>query len=418
MILLEISKPNYDAAIFEVLPTLFLESFKIELPEPYSEQKIKDKKILKLFTEETDISIIVIIDAMGTNQISGFLYNRWITLGKPTLSSVVPTATGNAIPSIYIGLPPELHGLVGQKFYLPEIGNYINTLNGTVIAEGVKASLHEAGVNIRSFLWHQPIIFLPELDNFVFGDVLSTSLYGGLRDFYGERLQFLGYKTGYDAINILVEATKQLAMKNKKGILFAYFHQLDSIGHLYGYNSTLFEQEAKLLNDYFRLLVERIEKLTTDIKKKINIIALSDHGQVILNDVIELSQDKIELLSSLGLKNVLSSGRFKYVYAEKDAAIEALIDLLEDYAIVMPINDAIKSGFWPLLDEYEEQFLNRAGSYVILPRKDIDLKAERTKKDDFFEDIGWEKRKLRGSHGGLTRDELEVPFIIFRFPND
>ena len=83
----------------------------------------------------------------------------------------------------------------------------------------------------------------------------------------------------------------------------------------------------------------------------------------------------------------------------------------------MRIEEGIKNGFWPALnDEVREKFYERAGDFIVIPKRGIDFYLKKEKEEPIIDDVGNEYRRNRASHGGLTQEEMITPFIISHFP--
>jgi hypothetical protein len=65
----------------------------------------------------------------------------------------------------------------------------------------------------------------------------------------------------------------------------------------------------------------------------------------------------------------------------------------------------IKKGLFGI-GEPSDKFLQRAGNLLLLPHKNQSL---------WYEYIKGEKLEYKGNHGGLSEDEMLIPFAISRF---
>lgn len=76
---------------------------------------------------------------------------------------------------------------------------------------------------------------------------------------------------------------------------------------------------------------------------------------------------------------------------------------LDGRALVMPTGELIEQGFFGPQDRpATEQFLTRVGNVVILP-----LAGESV----YWYERGKFEQNFYGHHGGLTRDEMEIPLL-------
>ena len=73
--------------------------------------------------------IVCIVDSLGVQNFQGTKLAKFIeNLDGITLSSIFPSITSAAIPSINFGLPPTAHGILGHVIYFKEYGALIDTL--------------------------------------------------------------------------------------------------------------------------------------------------------------------------------------------------------------------------------------------------------------------------------------------------
>jgi hypothetical protein len=85
-----------------------------------------------------------------------------------------------------------------------------------------------------------------------------------------------------------------------------------------------------------------------------------------------------------------------------DLVQSALSEALEQKALVLKIDEAIKMGLFGI-NKPGRRFLDRAGDLLILPRKKNLIWYEHTKGKLF---------DLLGVHGGLTKSEVLIPFAV------
>lgn len=411
--------PDYSIGLFRLLPSIIENSLKMNLDTPYSDWVLRDRKYAKKL-DESDYAVILLIDALAVYQLHGKIRELWQESGSLKLNSVIPTSTGNAIASFYIGLPPEFHGVIATKFYLPEIGNFIDALTGKVPGVGFRDALSAVGIRLSSFLWNPPVYHNIPQDKMVLVDLYPKHLEGGLRHFYEENTLGVPYATLSDMIYSIPEIIKQLHARNRKGIIVSYSADIDSVGHMYG-NTRPLELIIRIHNLIVEELIELLRSTAKELGVKIKLVITSDHGQIDIKKNIKIPEEKLNELQDKGII-IQQSGRFAFVYVDKeekiDDARESLVNILGEDADVLTLNEAIRARLWPALtDEKHEAFTARAGQLVILPKKHIDISKERKReKEELLQDVGYYAREFRGSHGGATREEIETPLIILDIP--
>ncbi len=411
--------PDYDRGLFRVVPTILSESLGLDVGEPYSKWVFRERNIKKLFQDDVDVSVVLIIDSLCLVALEGTLRRLWEETGGVILSSVVPSTTGNAVALIYIGLPPEESGLIAMRFYVPEIGNYIDALYGKVSGVGTRDSLASVGVKLSHLLWNRSILSSIERSDVLFVDLLPSNIHGGLERFYEENLLSIHFAGGFDCVYEIRDVVREMIKRGYRGIVFAYFAELDNASHKYSYISKEWRGQLDYINMIIDRLLRELEEIRRETGKKIQLNVMADHGhEIIEHDIVVQEEEWLDFAKRHGIAAYMPSGRFGFVYLDNRGDVEDFdVEKLEKFfgrkVDVITIMDAIKMGFWPALrEENLDRFLERAGDLVVLPHEKTDIHIERGDKVEIpLENVGNEYRKLRANHGGLTEREMLVPFI-------
>lgn len=398
------TRPNYDRAVFRLLPTILQRNFLIDLDEPHNNFIFRDKELGSRF-DESDITIIMIYDALSIDHLEGKMLDFWKHNGGIYLSSIVPTLTGPAILSINAGLPPELTGFMNTKVYVPEIGNFIDVLRGHVVGSSI--TLEDAGVKLRALLWEKPVVdYIP--DDYIIFDLLPWKIAGskGLRAFYGYRSYNIGFENEVDALHIIKCLLKKLEKKKNKSLIIAYFSGIDTIAHNHGINTDAW---LDILNTYY-WLTENVIDAINQIKRRISIYFVSDHGLESINSYVEVSKDRLEgFLDENEIKLFSKSGRFAMIYG-KDIDVQSVENFFNNTVNIIETTKLIRD-FWPLAEE--EKFMERAGDYTVLFDRGVDIvkiDVESLSEKPLITDFLVEMRKLKANHGAPTENELKAFF--------
>ena len=220
--------------------------------------------------------------------------------------------------------------------------------------------------------------------------------------------QIVPYRSLADVLGLLTEVV--LAHKAPPYYYYVYFDRIDTMCHLYGPNSKRFEQGVE---DFF-LQMEQLfyQKIRGKVKNTLLLIT-ADHGQVEVDPqttfyLNQQAQDIKELLQTNQrgrLKVPAGSARdmFLHVKAEfLDEAVAYLQERLEGKAEVYRTANLIVQHFFGS-QEPSPVFLNRVGNVVILPY------ANET---TWWYEEGVFDMHFLGHHGGLTPQEMEIPFMV------
>ena len=401
------AKPNYDRGIFRVLPTIIQESLGIDLEEPHKNFVFKQRNIRSRF-EESDVVLLVIYDALSIDHLEGKMLEFWRESGGIELSSIVPSLTGPAVLSINTGLPPEFTGFMNTKVFVPEIGNYVNILKG--YAQGSKVLLEDAGVRLKALLWEKPVVdFIP--DDVIMIDFLPDKIFGskGLRAFYGYKYFGCRYENEIDALHNIERMLDYVEKKDNKALFTIYFSGIDTIAHDHGVHSDAWRE---VLDTYYWMSM-RLSKIINSKKRKISVFIISDHGLEPIENYVEKTTEQLEgFLNEHNIDLFSKSGRFAMIYAD-DIDIDAIQEFFDNKVKVVETERVIRD-FWPLANK--EQFLSRAGKYVVLFEHGADIVAidiEKALENPLLSDLLRDLRKLRANHGAPTPNELKAFFASF-----
>jgi hypothetical protein len=227
----------------------------------------------------------------------------------------------------------------------------------------------------------------------------SEAVYKGAKAF--------GYRTLPEALTNLAG---RLADSKPPAYFFCYFDRIDAIGHEYGPDSAQMDAEIRV----FLMTMERIFlKAMAGNRKRILFLLTADHGQVetdphttiyINRDPALAGIEKFLRTNRLGELIVpAGSARDFFLYIKDGRVDEAqafLASRLEGLAEVRKITGMMDTGYFgPIVSP---KLRGRAGDLVILPYRGQSVWWY--EKDKF-------EQKFYGHHGGLTKEELEIPLL-------
>lgn len=308
------------------------------------------------------------------------------------LTSVFPPTTTTALASLSTGASPLVHGVLGYTLFLQDPGALVNMIKLAV--PGAQAdSLQKVGMKPEEFIPVPTLyrrletigvptsLFLPK---FIMDSGLSQLLYQGVN-------RVVPYLSLSDLFMQLGEA----ATRPGKALLAVYWPTGDSLAHTYGPSSPAFATEVAT---FFRLLGEEFLAWTSGV----TVILTADHGFVDVDpkkDVILCPEH--EVLREGLLCPPTGDARAAYLYLRRGHEQEVEEFLRERFPqdlLVMKSDEALEKGLWGL-ERPTSESRARLGDLVALARGSRFLLWP---KEEF---------KLRGMHGGLTEEELLVPFL-------
>lgn len=373
-----------------------------QLPAP-----ILDRTILDNFQDHYQNVVLVLVDALGYNQLVRLmnagkapLWQKQLEKGKLfPLTSISPSTTASALTTIWTGTTPNQHGVIGYEMWLKELGLIMNNILHTPITfKGDIGGLSRAGFEPTRFMNQIPLgqrfsKYGVESHAFLPAGIANSGLSmmhlpgSHLHAFTAESDMFLNMR---DLLN---------APSRQRRFVYSYWSYVDGLMHRYGtYDERVTEQFFDFSNAFFRLLVSG---LTEQAKKDTLILVTADHGSV------ETPVDEhFNLANHPDFRKLLTmsptcEGRLPFFY--------------------------LKQGSESAVREYFEQAW--PGKFILLTRQQVlDLKLLGNGQDhpDIEERIGdlvaipranaylwWPEKAntMQGRHGGLHPDEMLVPLF-------
>jgi predicted AlkP superfamily pyrophosphatase or phosphodiesterase len=372
--------------------------------------------ILQLFSANRyDAVVLFLIDAFGWRFFDKFQdaaffkqITRMGTVEKRT--SQFPSTTAAHITTIHTGMPVGEHGIFEWYYYEPVLDNVISPLLHSFSGTPLRDTLKPTGAK-PSRLYPTTNLYRPLKKQAVTATIFQPREYtpSTFSDILFKGAKALGYRTLSEA---LVNLSNRLLDASPPAYFYLYYDRIDGIGHEYGPDSA--EMTAEIL--VFLMTMEQIFlNAMAGNRKKILFLLTADHGQtetdphtsIYLNlDPAFMGIEKFLKTNRAGdLIVPAGSARDFFLYIKEGVLEEAhalLAHRLEGRAEVWKVADLIDAGYFgPVISP---RFRERAGDLVILPYRGESVW--------WYEKNRFEQR-FYGHHGGLTREELEIPLITW-----
>jgi hypothetical protein len=361
--------------------------------------------------------VVFLLDAFGWNffeefrKESDFLSGLCDCGSAAKLCTQFPSATACNVTTMNTGMSVAEHGVFEWFYYEPRVGEVIAPMLyscGKRIHE--RDSLKSDASLKPGDIYPNKTLYKSLLDHGVRSYTFQDHAYAisAYSDAVFEGAQRYGYVTPADG---LVNLAHYLINKPSKAYFYYYFDRIDSISHVYGTGSKELKAEATA---FFASL----EKVFWDeVKDKVDhtlFVLTADHGQISINPdrcvYLNLDFPGLEkyLRRSVSGRPLAPAGscRDMFLYVREDCLDEALGFLrneLDGKAIVVKTGDLIEAGYFGR-GRISEALAGRLGNLVILP-----LDGESA----WWYEKGLFEIKYLGHHGGLTRQEMEIPFLAW-----
>lgn len=339
--------------------------------------------------------VLIVLDGLGFNHLSGdcgagSLRRRL----KGKMTSVFPSATATAITTFMTGLAPQQHALTGWHMYFRELGASAAVLpfrmrcGGTRLTQcGVSPAELMPCVSLFDRLAAPAHVVSPER----IVDSEFTVAHSG-------RAARSAYRTApemFERVAALVRGA------DRRSYVYAYYPELDALGHEFGIASAEVKRELAALDDAF-------ERFMSDIRgSDAAVVVTADHGFI-----DTCAQHTIDLASHPELADTLllplcGEARVAYCYVrdgERQRFESYVRSHLSHAAMLHESAELIEQG-WFGVGAAHPQLRARVGDYTLLMRDDFVI-TDRV--------AGEKRHALIGVHGGISDDEMYVPLIVAR----
>ena len=400
--------PAYSDLSLVNIPATLLKLFDIRIPHhaPLPDALTEGQ------TEGVRKVILFLVDALGYNQLRSVLrsepnliINELISRGRfAPLTSIFPSTTVAALTSLSTGLTPQEHGMLGFHLFLREYATVADMIGFTPIHDGEHGRLLRMGLEPQKFLRAETI-----------GQRLANAgipSYVLIKSIYKESPLSKMFYNGSKAVHGFVNSSdmfvtlKRLVTQNpdERSCIMVYWDAIDSISHAYGANSEAFAAEVRNLS--YSLEREFMEQVDSQISGTTLLILTADHGQVTVPDNRLVRVDRHSKIRDNLLLPPTGDFRAAYLYAKQgklDALRGYLADQLSDQIVAIPSSKALSSGLWGYGDIHP-QVPERMGNLVAIMRENY----------AFYSSVKEKPYYAGGKHGGLTPDEMLIPFLCVR----
>jgi hypothetical protein len=346
--------------------------------------------------------IVMLVDGLGLDLLTPFLnqapWKNWLpdSLLAP-LTSLTPSTTATAITSLWTGTHPAEHGVLGYELWLKEYSLIANMiLHSPAAYNGDAGGLQRAGFDADSFL---PV---PRLGQHlskggvdVFAVQPAAIARSGLSTMLLNGAEVVAYRNLSDLWVTLDQLLQR--QRGKATYAYVYWSDVDELSHRFGPQD---ERVALEFETFSRTLQNFVSRLQKRARGDTLLVMLADHGQIDtpLNPRYELRRFP-DLLADLVMAPS-GENRLPYFFlrpGREDHARNVIQKTWPDEFLILPSEAALSAGLFGPGKPYV-RVPERLGDWVIIPQGGAYL--------------WWANKEnpLRGRHGGLSPQEMLVPF--------
>lgn len=362
-----------------------------------------------------DLVILFFVDGFGWRFFDKYrdrfpALKRFIDGGIASkLTSQFPSTTAAHVTCINTGLPVGESGVYEWFYYEPLVDRVIAPLLFSYAGDHALGTLKESGIPSEEFypkhtlhetlrkeglssyvMQHSNIAHSPYSEAMFKG---ATQMpFGSMREAFANLLNIVEKNDG------------------NKSYAYLYFGDVDSAGHRHGIGSPQFETAVSL---FWTQLEEFFFNQLKKTEKKIACLFIADHGMVDVNPATTFYLNKQFPEIDRFLKRnragspIAPAGScrdfFLHIQDDRlDEAQEVLKEVIQNRGRVVPTEELVQHGFFGAKTP-SRKFMDRVGNLVILPHEG--------------ECIWWYvkhhfEQHFYGAHGGLSRNEMEIPFLF------
>jgi predicted AlkP superfamily pyrophosphatase or phosphodiesterase len=384
---------------------------------PETPERMLPDDALEGLSNKYDKVVLFVVDGFGlehfeslrkNDRFTGHLCDRGNFM---RLGTQFPSTTACNVTTLNTGLSVAEHGLYEWFYYEPAAGEIISPLlysYGERVRErdSLKA---DKGVKPEQ-IYPKESIYKTLAEHGVRSYAFQDAEYADspYTDIVFDGAKRYGFLTPSDG---LVNLARAVVEAPAKAYYYFYFDKVDSLSHRYGPGS----KEAMAEVETFFMSLERI--FWDRVKDKVDntlFLMTADHGQASIDPAkcvylnVEFPEIKEYMKKSKSGRYLAPAGScrdmFLYIRDDRlDDAYHLLEGRLRDKAVVVKTKELIENGYFG--QRYiSEELEGRLGNLVILP---FDGQC-----------VWWYEKGLfeidfLGHHGGLTRQEMEIPFLAW-----
>jgi hypothetical protein len=374
--------------------------------------------------------VLLFLDAFGWNFFNRALekklpaVERFVQDGTISLiTSMFPSTTAAHVHTLNTGFPPSQTGIYEWRMYESTIDTVISPLLFSCVEDADSSDKTKRRETlVTKGIAQGKDIFAPSpfYHNLSVNGVTIYDFYpqefvdGSYNSVVTNLSQRIGYSSFSEGVKTLFQQVSTLRKQKGNKAFFKFYSPLfDSVSHHYGPNSP---QLNDALSEFFTLLEnEFFAPLSQSQGENVAVLISADHGHIGINpeETIYLDTEMPEIMDFFSKTKAgnpifpCGSRRDLFLHVQEeylDQLYSKLSDRLEGIARVFYLEDVKELfGNW----EQSSRFKNNLGNLLILAleNKGVFLAGKN----------GIHRKKNIGEHGGLSSDEMDIPFGVLHF---
>lgn len=361
-----------------------------------------------LSDHDYDAVILLLVDAFGWRFLEQYLDHPFLrrfaddgVIAK--LTSQFPSTTSAHVTTIHSGLPVGEHGVYEWFMVEPQLDAVIAPLLWSFAGDHDRETLRKSDLDPRSIL-PAPTFYEQLAADRVSATVFHNIAYAASP--YSAAMTRGAAVAPYRTLpEALINLRQRIADQKTRSYYYLYWEAIDTICHWYGPESPQVAAEIEAFLD----TIERVlQPRLSQSGGRTLLLLTADHGQTAIDPATTVYlntalPDLLPLLRTNRRGDILApvgSSRDMFLHVTPgaiDAAETMIRHLLAGKADVRRVGELIAQGFFG--PNVSDRFRGRIADLVILPFAGESV---------WWYEAGRFEQRFRGSHGGLTRDEMET----------
>lgn len=377
--------PNYDHCILNLITSILK---KYEVETKYNSLE----KIDKLLEKQYKNVVLVVLDGMGENILENISPNEIFSKNKiDEITSVYPSTTTAAMTTYYSGKPPIETGWIAWSQYFKEYGRNIDVLPQKDSGTGEKLKIKNR--KISDIIGYKTIYEQIEEKN------SNIKTYEIMPSYCAKKAKIT---MTANTIEEMCESIVTLCKNTENKFIMAYNDNPDGIIHKTGCYS---EETKKFILE----TEQEFGKMLQELKDTNTLVILSaDHGHQDINETIDILElEKIQ--ECLIMPPTLESRMIGFFvkYNRRKEFEDTFNKMFKDKYMLYSREDLLKSNLLGYGNKHKklEDFL---GDYIAIAISDVRIEIGTYLSKEMKN--SYEKKS---THCGLTKNEMEVPLIVF-----
>lgn len=370
------------------------------------------EEILAPLGGEVEKVLLILMDALALHRFQAWMaaqpelvWHQFVQQGVlAPLTSITPSTTAAALSSYWTATPARRHGIVGYEGWLKEYGIVANMITHKPISfySGRANSLEEAGFSAEDFLPVDPLgLHLSQHGVELHAFQHHSILHSGLSRMLLKNVEKHGTST---AVDLWVTVRKLWERrKGQKIFSWVYWPEVDGLSHFRGPEDERIAAEFAAFSQAFENMF--LNKLRPDQLENTLLILTADHGQIATNR----EDDHYDLRNHPDFTrrlHLLPTGENRLAFLHiRPGQVEAVREYIErtwpNQFSLLESAYAVEKGLFGS-GEKHPGLLDRTGDLVALARGQA------------FWWWGAQPNPIYGRHGGLSAEEMLVPFLAAR----